>query len=144
MSAESAANKGNKSDLQRQENVMGGEVMFKIKETVDKSVLEIEVDGELTKEDYDRLEQSIEKRLTESDKVNMFCRIIELSGMTAQAILSDFKLFAKYYGKIEKMAIVSSKEWTEWVSKLGAVLPMKIIHFDEDEQEKAWRWLLKQ
>lgn len=117
--------------------------MFKVMETVDKSVLEIEVKGEVTKDDYDRLEKAIEKRLSESEKVNMYCRIIEISGITAEAILADFKLLAKYFSKIEKMAIVSGKEWTEWISKLGAVLPMKIMHFDVDEKELAWRWLLK-
>lgn len=117
--------------------------MFKVMETVDKSVLEIEIEGEVTKEDYERLDKAIEKRLSESEKVNMYCRIIELSGITAAAIISDFKLLAKYFSKIEKMAVVSDKEWTEWVSKLGAVLPMEIIHFEVHEKELAWRWLLK-
>lgn len=117
--------------------------MLEIMETVDKSVLEIEVKGEVTKDDYDRLEKAIEKRLNESEKVNMYCSIIEFSGLTAEAIFSDFKLFAKYYDKMEKMAIVSGKEWTEWVSKLGAVLPMEIMHFDVDEKEMALRWLMK-
>jgi hypothetical protein len=117
--------------------------MLEIKETVDKSMLEIEVKGEVTKEDYDRLEKAIEKRLSETDKVNMYCKIIDFSGITAEAILSDFKLFAKYYNKMEKIAIVSDKEWAEWVSKLGAVLPMEIMHFDTDEKEMALRWLMK-
>jgi hypothetical protein len=117
--------------------------MLEIKETVDKSMLEIEVKGEVTKEDYDRLEKAIEKRLSETDKVNMYCKIIDISGITAEAILSDFKLFAKYYNKIEKIAIVSDKEWVEWVSKLGAVLPMEVMHFDTDEKEMALRWLMK-
>ncbi len=117
--------------------------MFRILEPVDKSVLEIEIKGEVTKEDYDRLENAIESKLNESEKVNMFCRITELSGITAEAILSDFKLFAKYYDKIEKMAIISTEDWAEWVSKLGAVLPMEVMHFDPEDEELAWQWLFK-
>jgi len=117
--------------------------MIRILETIDKSVLEVEIEGELTKEDYDRLEKAIESRLSESGKVNMLCKIIEFSGITAEAILSDFKLLAKYYDKIEKMAIVSTKQWAEWVAKLGAVLPMDVMHFDPDETDNAWQWLLK-
>ena len=117
--------------------------IIRILETIDKSVLEVEIEGELTKEDYDRLEKAIESKLSESGKMNMLCRIIGLSGITAEAILSDFKLLAKYYDKIEKMAIVSTKEWAEWVAKLGAVLPMEVIYFDADETDMAWQWLLK-
>ncbi|MGM0651783.1 MAG: STAS/SEC14 domain-containing protein [Bacillota bacterium] len=117
--------------------------MIRIIETVDESVLEVEIEGELTRNDYDRLEKAIENKLSESEKVNMLCRIIEFSGITAKAVLSDFKLLAKYYAKIEKIAIISMKDWAEWVAKLGAVLPMEVMYFDADETDMAWKWLLK-
>jgi hypothetical protein len=116
--------------------------MFKIHETDDKSLIELEVKGDLTKEDYDRLEEAIVEKLKESEKVNILGRITELSGMTAEAILADFKLLVKHYSSIEKMAVVSSKEWVEWVSKLGAVLPVEIKYFDVDESDLARNWLM--
>lgn len=117
--------------------------MFDILETVDKTVLEIEIDGEITKDDYDRLDQAIIEKLKETEKVKLFCWIKDLSGITAEAIISDFKLLVKHYTNIEKMAIVSTEDWIEWVTKLEAVLPMEVKYFDNDEKDLAWKWLMK-
>ncbi len=115
--------------------------MFKILETAVDSVIEMEVEGEVTAEDYEVLEEAIKDKLKETDQVNILCRVKELSKITAQAILEDFKLGVKHYKNIGKIAVVSSEDWTEWITKLSAILPVESKHFDTEEIDEAWSWV---
>ena len=115
--------------------------MFRILESGVNSVIEMEVKGDVTKDDYERLEEAIKEKLKETDKVNILCKITELSSITAKAILADFKIGVKHYRNINRMAVVSAKEWIEWWSKLGAILPVEIKHFNTDEIDQAWNWI---
>ena len=115
--------------------------MFKILETTIDSVIEMQIEGEVLAEDYERLEAAIKEKLEKTDKVNILCRVKELSNITAGAILEDFKLGIKHYKNIGKIAVVSSEDWTEWVTKLSAILPVETKHFNMEEIGEAWSWV---
>ena len=115
--------------------------MFTIYPTDDERVIELEIKGDVTKEDYALLEDAIKEKLKEMEHVNLLCRITEFSGITAQAVLKDFKLFIKHYSNIRKMAVISTKDWIEWMTKLGAVLPVEMKHFELDDYDQAQRWV---
>ena len=117
--------------------------MFRILETDVESVIELEVKGDVTKEDYEKLEEAIKQKLDQTKSVNLLCKITELSSVTAEAIIKDFKFGVKHYNDIEKMAVVSSKNWVQWMSKLGAVLPVKLKHFEPNQIDEAWQWVKK-
>ncbi|EEG76200.1 SpoIIAA family protein [Dethiobacter alkaliphilus] len=115
--------------------------MFRILETDVESVIEFEVKGDVTKKDYEKLEEAIQQKLAQTNSVNLLCRITELSSVTAEAIIKDFKVGVEHYKNINKMAVVGSAEWVQWMSKLGAVLPVDIKHFEPHQIDEAWEWV---
>jgi len=80
--------------------------------------------GTLTHEDYEvmvpMLEQAIQAiKAIPNTKVNMLLDATEFTGWQAQAAWDDFKFGMTYKDIFLKIAIVGTKEWQEYLAKMG-------------------------
>ncbi len=80
--------------------------------------------GTLTHQDYEvmvpMLEQAIQAiKVIPNTKVNMLLDATEFTGWQVQAAWDDFKFGMTYKDIFLKIAIVGTKEWQEYLAKMG-------------------------
>ncbi len=102
--------------------------------------------GTLTHQDYSimvpMLEQAINAiKAIPNTKVNMLLDATEFTGWEAQAAWDDFKFGMAYKDIFLKIAIVGTKEWQEYLAKMGNWFMDGEIKFFYDLNE-AREWAL--
>ncbi len=97
--------------------------------------------GRLTHEDYEKITPMIDSALegVEDPRVNVFFDAAELEGWELRAAWDDFKLGLKHGGEFDRIAIVGSKKWLEYASKVGSwFVSGEVRCFDQADQAIAW------
>ena len=97
--------------------------------------------GTLTHNDYTimvpMLQRAIEAMPTM--KINMLLDATEFTGWEAQAAWDDFKFGLEYKDKFLKIAIVGTKQWQEYISKMGDwFIHGEVKFFYDLEEAKSW------
>ena len=97
--------------------------------------------GTLTHNDYTimvpMLQRAIEAMPTM--KINMLLDATEFTGWEAQAAWDDFQFGLEYKDKFLKIAIVGTKQWQEYISKMGDwFIHGEVKFFYDLEEAKSW------
>ena len=91
-------------------------------------VMEVDVTGKFTKEDYARFVPATEALLKEQGKIRILFVMHDFHGWSAGAIWEDIKFDLKHFAHIERLAIVGERKWnTAWKSFAGLSRPRKCI-----------------
>lgn len=108
----------------------------------DPHTLAFEVSGTVTKEDLQKLEQSIKENFSKDQPFNAYAVMQEVKMPTAKALIEEAKIDMKRWSQYNKLAVVSEKKWLETMTTISDFLPgIKVEHFNMDEMEKAWNWI---
>jgi len=97
--------------------------------------------GKLTHQDYQTLIPMMQMSIKSipNAKVNMLLDATEFTGWEAQAAWDDFRFGMEYKDIFLKIAIVGTKEWQEYVAKIGDWFMHGEVKFFYDlGQAKAW------
>jgi len=100
--------------------------------------------GTLTHQDYEimvpMLEQAINAiKAIPNTKVNMLLDATEFTGWEAQAAWDDFKFGMAYKDMFLKIAIVGTKEWQEYLAKMGNwFMDGEVKFFYDLDEAAAW------
>lgn len=106
-------------------------------------VLEIEITGKLTIEDYESFVPEIEMQM-KSGKIRILLELIDFHGWTAGALWEDTKFAAKHFNDIERIAIIGDKYWERGMAVFCKPFTTATIHyFDFSEMDKARSWILQ-
>ena len=102
----------------------------------------IEVDGRVTKEDFDRLVPEFEAFIDALGTVRLIEIIHNLEGFDAGVVWKGFKLDMKVIPHISHCAVVGDIGWMSPVAKAaGAVISTKLRTFSMDELDAAKAWI---
>lgn len=108
----------------------------------DSQTIAFEVSGKVTKEDLQKLEQSIGEEFSEDQPFNAYAIMQEVEMPTAKALMEEAKIDMKRWSQYNKLAVVSEKNWLEKMTNISDFLPgIKAKHFSMDEMEQAWSWI---
>ena len=104
--------------------------------------LSFRVIGKLTHEDYEKITPMINSALEGVDdpSINVFIDGSELEGWQLRAAWDDFKLGLKHGREFNKVAILGTKKWQKYASKLASWFVSGEVKYFEDIVE-AYRWL---
>lgn len=104
--------------------------------------LSFRVIGKLTHEDYEKITPMINSALEGVDdpNINVFIDGSELEGWQLRAAWDDFKLGLKHGREFNKVAILGTKKWQKYASKLASWFVSGEVKYFEDIVE-AYRWL---
>ncbi|MFC0472595.1 STAS/SEC14 domain-containing protein [Halalkalibacter kiskunsagensis] len=106
------------------------------------TVMEVVVNGKITKEDIEEFETEFKQELTQNHKENLLIAVHEIEGCSMQAIIEDLKFSAKHWKEFQKIAVFTDKKWIEVSSKLSNFVPgVDVKHFEFGERERALAWL---
>ncbi len=104
-------------------------------------VLGFSINGNLSKADYEFINEQFDSHLSQHPDVRVYFEILSLKGMTLNAFFQDIKTTINYYDKILKIAIVA--KGMETITKIGDFFTPGISakHFQLDQKQEAIEWL---
>ncbi len=118
--------------------------MIKFIEKLPDHVVGIEVNGEVTKEEYDNLVAPKMKELANNKGEINYLVVLktDVSAFTAGVWWDDFKMALKYFSKWEKIAIVSDQDWIKTITEtFGFAFPGRPKGFKLSEYNVAVAWV---
>jgi hypothetical protein len=77
----------------------------------ERKVLEINVSGKVTKDDYAQFVPVIERLIKQHGKLRVLFGMHEFDGWTAGALWEDVKFDVKHFNDVERLAIAGEKRW---------------------------------
>jgi hypothetical protein len=106
-------------------------------------VVGVQIDGTIHKADIESIEQAFEERFSRFDKVSIYVEVVNLGGITLNALVEDLKFAFSKFSRFEKKAVVSEHQWMGQLAEIGDKLfpSIQVKHFSSDEKEAAIAWI---
>lgn len=103
------------------------------------TLIEVEMIGRLTHEDYQYAVPLMESGIKGADSVKMLADLRHLEGWGLHAAWDDFKFGLEHRNDFTKIALVGDQKWIEWSAKLSKHLVTgEIKYFEKMEDAVAW------
>jgi hypothetical protein len=106
------------------------------------TVLEVQVTGKLTHQDYQQFAPRFEEMLKAHGKLRVLFEMVDFHGWEVAALWDDIKFDVKHYSDIERLAMVGDKKWEKGMSVFcRPFTTAKIRYFDSAALAEARAWL---
>lgn len=118
--------------------------MLEIREYPGSNLLETIATGKIEKEDYDELEEIMERKIDRYNTLRWIFEMKDFDGWEPEAFIKEAKLELKHLNDFEKIAVVGDKNWHKWVTKsLKPFMPehTRLMFFETDEKSAAKNWM---
>jgi hypothetical protein len=102
-----------------------------LNETNGGKVLELQLTGKVTKEDYEQFVPAVERLVKEHGRIRILVEMRDFHGWTAGALWQDVKFDAKHFSDIERLTIVGETKWQHGMATRSAVSPNNRPHSSE-------------
>jgi hypothetical protein len=113
-----------------------------LRETGEGKVLEIQLTGKLSNEDYAQFVPAVERLVKQHGKIRMLVEMHDFHGWTAGALWQDIKFDAKHFKDIERLAMVGEKKWQHGMAVFcKPFTAAKVRYFDRAFLDEARTWL---
>ena len=110
--------------------------------TISGNVMEVDVTGKLTKDDYAQFVPATEKLIKEFGKVRILFVMHDFHGWSAGALWEDIKFDVKHFTDIERLAIVGESKWEHGMAVFcRPFTTAKMRYFDIAQLEEARKWI---
>ena len=110
--------------------------------TIVGKVMEVDVTGKLTKEDYEQFVPATEKLIKEYGKIRILFVMHDFHGWSAGALWEDIKFDLKHFTHIERLAIVGESKWEHGMAIFcRPFTTAKMRYFDIAKIEEAREWI---
>ncbi|MGN1401376.1 MAG: STAS/SEC14 domain-containing protein [Bacillus sp. (in: firmicutes)] len=116
--------------------------MLKILPSVVDTVIAVEFSGKMTEEDAQVLDRYIAERFGEEKPFHLLAIVNDLDGTSLMGMVKGLKFDFKRMGQMNKIAVVSEKNWIKNLTDVGDYMPnLEMKHFLPVEIDDAWQWL---
>jgi hypothetical protein len=103
-------------------------------------VIGYELHGEVTEQDVERIQADIRSAIEDHGRIRLLVTLDDLQGVEPAAVWQDLKMTDEYARHLDRMAVVGSERWQEWVTRAADVMT-DAAYFGPEEHEAAWAWL---
>ena len=116
--------------------------MLTFRQVPETNIAEFEVDGELTKEEFEDATRRLDEMIDEHGKVRMVEIIRDIGRIDAGALWKDLTWSPRHLTKFERVALVADQDWlSRIVGPLSRLIPPRVECFHLDELERAREWI---
>jgi hypothetical protein len=106
------------------------------------NVMEVHLNGTLTRDDYARFVPDTEALIREHKKIRLLVILDDFHGWDAGALWEDIKWDAKHFDHVERIAFVGETKWQEWMANFcKPFTTARVRYFDHDQIVEARAWL---
>ncbi|WP_227935298.1 STAS/SEC14 domain-containing protein [Alkalihalobacillus deserti] len=114
--------------------------MIAIKPNNLETVIEVVVNGKITKKEIEDFEKDFKEKKEKHEKTNLLLAVHE-TDYSVKGLIEDLKFSARHWEEFHKIAVFSDKKWIELSAKISEYIPgVQVHHFDFGEREKALDW----
>lgn len=102
-----------------------------------------EIDGKMTKDDYDRVFTAFDKAVEKNGKINLMVRVKDYEGFDLGILGDRDAMMSKFgaVGKVGRYAVVGAPGWMRsMVQTMGPLIPIEMRTFDASEDSAAREW----
>ena len=108
----------------------------------DDAIIEIRLDGRVTREDYDAVIDKVQDFIDAHGTIKLIEIIDSFKGFDPSALWAGLKFDIRNVRHVSHVAVVSDIGWMGPAAKAaGAVITSDVRTFDLDELDDAWAWL---
>lgn len=105
-------------------------------------VLEVQVSGKLTKEDYLTFAPRVEQLIEQHGKIRVLVYLSDFHGWNAGALWEDIKFDWSHFSDIERLAIVGESSWQKGMAVFcKPFTTAEIRYFDHEKLAEAREWI---
>lgn len=116
--------------------------MISYREDAGLHVVEITVDGPISREAFEEVAGKLEARIALHGKVRLLEEIRSLGGIDPSAFWDDLKFSLRHLNDFSRCAVVTDRRWIEWFAKaVDPFVACEIRHFTPEKIDDARRWL---
>ena len=112
-----------------------------IREIADEKLVEVELSGKLTREDYDRFVPELERLFKQHGRIRLLVIMRDFHGWKLAALWQDIKFDLHHFKNFERIAIVGETKWQEWMSTICVPFTtgeVRYFHHDKIAEARAW------
>ncbi len=105
-------------------------------------IMEVRVNGKLTRQDYRRFVPEFEQLVEQHGKVRVLFDMHDFHGWRAGALWEDIKFDLRHFADIERLALVGERRWEKGMSRFcRPFTTARIRYFDRAQADRARAWL---
>lgn len=105
-------------------------------------VVEIVIDGPISREDFRRVAENLEDAMRRHGKLRVLEELRAFGGMDLATWADDIRFGFKHLNDFSRAAVVTDKAWVQPLAKLaGALSPAEVRVFPLDDKQAARAWL---
>lgn len=113
-----------------------------VTEQVNGKLIEVNLSGKLTADDYDKFVPLTEERIKQYGSIRLLVILNDFHGWDAGALWDDIKFDVKHFKDIERLAIVGESKWEKGMAVFcRPFTSAEIKYFDHSEVESARQWI---
>jgi len=113
-----------------------------VDEIVHDKILEVDLHGKLSRQDYDSFAPEMERLIRERGQLRILATMHEFDGWDLGGLWEVIKWDTKHFADVERLAIVGEEPWQKWM--VGFCKPFttaEVRYFTFDRLEEAYLWL---
>jgi hypothetical protein len=108
----------------------------------DGDLIEITVDGRITRQEFDAVAARLEAQIRRHGRVRVLEQVKSFGGMDPATFWADVKFGLRHLNDFSRCAVVSDKRWISALATgVGKLVACEIRHFAPDEIAAARAWL---
>lgn len=108
----------------------------------DENTVELDMQGEVTAEDYKKIGPQLRKYFSEKGKMKFLIVVDRVKSFSLGAVFQDIKFDLQNFKNIGATAIVGDKKSQEILTKIiDVIYPEKVHYFDDSNMKEANDWL---
>jgi hypothetical protein len=112
-----------------------------VRESADDDIIEVELHGKLTREDYELFAPELERKLQHRGKLRLLVIMHDFHGWRLGALWQDIRFDIRHFKHFERIALVGETRWQEWMATICMPFTtgeLKFFHQPEIESARAW------
>ncbi len=121
--------------------------MIEVLPESENDTLAVVISGELTPEDYDKLEPELSLRAERERSFDVIVELNEVEGLELEAIKDELDFAQRYSENIDRLAVVSDSTWWRRITGLLSTPMEEFLGVETsqfDDRVDAWKWLKDQ
>lgn len=116
--------------------------MLSFRSLPNRNIVELTVDGAVSREDFDDVITEINSKIEDFGSVDVLEEIRDIGKIPPSVVWADLRWAASNMKHVGRAAVVCDKRWVEkMVDVMQPLTHAEIRHFDADEIDEARHWL---